>query len=158
MKDNTLDILMYLFDNYLDDGLISTEQEISLDELELAGFLPDDIRRAFSWLQSLADEMPTIEHIQDESALAFRVFTPEECQALSMPCRDFLYYIEKSGIIDAKTRELIIEYVMVLGAHELELIYFKRIVLMVLLNQPEQETAALWIEESIKDDADEIPH
>ena len=54
MKENMLDVLMYLFENYMDEGPeFSPDQETLATELYQAGFPRGEINKAFSWLEDL---------------------------------------------------------------------------------------------------------
>ena len=63
MKENVLDVLMYLFENYLDDDDNETEadRETLTVELEEAGFAKLEINKAFDWLENLARNPPDSE-------------------------------------------------------------------------------------------------
>ena len=57
MKDNVLDLLIYLFENYMsaDDEPRPDRQTLKL-ELDKAGFVEPDISRALEWLDGLSGE------------------------------------------------------------------------------------------------------
>ena len=49
MKENVFDVLMYLFENYMDEGTeFQPDQEALTYELTQAGFRRGEIRKAFS--------------------------------------------------------------------------------------------------------------
>ena len=145
MKTNIVDVLMYLFDNLM-SGPTGHEREISLDELEDAGFHPEEINGAFNWLEAVNNtEFP--ETISAPSSRSTRIFTDPELDKLDSSCLDFLVNLEQLSVIDPATRELIMQCVSSLDSQKLSLGQFKRIVLIVLLNQPQQETATTWLEE-----------
>jgi Smg protein len=57
MKDSVLDILIHLFENFLDAEDDSTPERDELKtELEQAGYPEADIERALVWLESLATD------------------------------------------------------------------------------------------------------
>src|SRR5690606_40408022 len=59
MKENLLDVLLYLFENTLDEDTdFDPDRERLLAELEDAGFHRADIHRAFDWLEGLANADP----------------------------------------------------------------------------------------------------
>ena len=63
MKENVLDVLMYLFQNYFnDEPQIHPDRDSMQDELMEAGFLAAEINQAFEWLDGLVDrlEQPTL--------------------------------------------------------------------------------------------------
>ncbi len=54
MKENVLDVLMYLFQNYMDDDEDADPDRESIQtELLAAGFPSREIEQAFEWLDSL---------------------------------------------------------------------------------------------------------
>ena len=57
MKDNVLDLLIYLFENYMsaDDEPRPDRTTLKL-ELDKAGFAEPDIERALEWLDGLSGE------------------------------------------------------------------------------------------------------
>ena len=57
MKENVLDVLMFLFENYLYDEPEETPDRDSLEEnLHQAGFTNGEIEKAFMWLDGLAEQ------------------------------------------------------------------------------------------------------
>ena len=53
-EDNVLDVLLYLFENYLEEEIESRGPESPLkDELEAAGFPEGAVLHAFDWLEGL---------------------------------------------------------------------------------------------------------
>ena len=57
MKENVFDVLIYLFENYMDEeGSRSRPGRHPYRILE-AGF-PQEVNKAFEWLESLAEQQP----------------------------------------------------------------------------------------------------
>ena len=57
MKENVLDVLMYLFENYFYDEPDDEPDRESMEEnLHLAGFSNAEIDKAFDWLDGLAEQ------------------------------------------------------------------------------------------------------
>ena len=56
MKENMLDILMYLFEHCLDSETgVMPEESVLRGHLDDAGFQHKEIDKAFAWLEELAD-------------------------------------------------------------------------------------------------------
>ena len=56
MKENVLDVLMFLFENYLYDEPEDVMDRDSLEEnLHQAGFTNGEIDKAFNWLDGLVE-------------------------------------------------------------------------------------------------------
>ena len=57
MKDNVLDLLIYLFENYMSaDDEPRPDRNTLKTELDKAGFAEADIERALEWLDGLSGE------------------------------------------------------------------------------------------------------
>ena len=57
MKENVLDVLMFLFEKYYyDEPEEEPDREIMEDSLHQAGFSAGEIGKAFSWLDGLAEQ------------------------------------------------------------------------------------------------------
>lgn len=154
MKENVLDVLMYLFEHYMDEdtGLRQDEEELKV-ELAQAGFQHAEIAKAFAWLDGLSALQGRVpEGLGVQASPAIRVYTSQEVEKLDLECRGFLLFLEQVGVVDAETRELIIDRVMALESEETDVDHLKWVVLMVLFNQPGQEAAYAWIEDMVLDE------
>lgn len=151
MKENVIDVLMFLFDNYLnfEDGIPGDEESLAT-ELEEAGFHVVDINKAFDWLGELAQVQKTdFTLIKMPSQTSMRAFLPFEAQKLDLACRGFLFQLEQMKLLDTATRELIIDRAMAIDSEQLTLDQFKRIVGLVMLNSGGHEEMLAWIEDLI---------
>lgn len=151
MKENMLDVLMYLFQNYMyDDTDIHPDRDSVYSELSEAGFQPHEITRAFEWLDGLAESREAPATLSGERS--FRIYTEKEIARLDAECRGYLLFLEQVNILDADTRELVIDRVMALDAEDIDLTDLKWLILMVLFNQPGQEEAYAWMEDLLFDE------
>jgi Smg protein len=151
MKENVLDVLMYLFQNYMDGEFESEPDRESLHvELLEAGFPPVEVNKAFDWLDDLAarSELP---ETGPQTARSIRLYTEEEMHKLDVECRGFLLFLEQAGIVTPAVRELIVERTMALESSEIDIERLKWLIMMVLFNQPGQEGAYEWIEDMVFD-------
>jgi Smg protein len=152
MKENVLDVLMYLFQNYMEDDVdVDPDRESIQTELLAAGFPSREIQQAFEWLDSLVDRQSVPLPVNPSSC---RIYVEPELARLDVECRGFLLFLEQGGILDPETRELVIDRVMALEAEDIGLYQLKWIILMVLFNQPGQEEAYAWLEDLV---FDEVP-
>lgn len=157
MKENTLDVLFYLFDNFpeIDDG--SSEERESLDEyLRGAGFLPAEINRAFSWLENLGDDAQLIQ--APISASAIRIYTIEEQHWLDAEARSYLMFLEQAGIMTPEAREQVIDRVLELEDDDFNLDRLKWVILMVLLNRPDEDNSFFWTDGLTLDGTQPVYH
>lgn len=148
MKENIFDVLMYLFENYMEDEIeILPDSDIIRTELMEAGFEQVEVNKAFDWLESLSLQRP----IQSTASPAFRIFCSEEQEKLDLECRNLLIFLENSGILNSTNREIVIDRAMALENEEISLEKLKWIVLMILLSQPDEELAFSRMEDIVYD-------
>ncbi|NIR27966.1 MAG: DUF494 domain-containing protein [Gammaproteobacteria bacterium] len=158
MKETVLDVLMYLFEHYPDvDMDVDSDEALVRRELIEAGFRDADISKAFAWLEGLTTEYSPVGQAAREGS-AIRVFSAEEMRRLDVECRGFLVFLEQAGVLDARTRELIIDQVMGLETDSVDLEQLKWVALMVLLNQPGNESVAAWVEDFVFDTSGQRLH
>ncbi len=146
-----IDILVYLFENYLPDAC--PEPEVLARKLSAAGFGNDDINAALSWLDGLAGkEAPRC----DNPVLAgsMRIYDEEEQERLPAACRGFITFLEQHDAVDAPLREAIIERALALPDAEVSLDRLKVIVLAVIWRY-RHEVDALILEELLAEDSDD---
>lgn len=164
MKERILDVLIYLFDHCIEEDLdYSTAQESLVAELEEAGFLVKDIKKAFAWLEGIYSKQ---NHVQDQDTgkyyeiteiKTFRMFHEQELMKLSIECQGFLYGLEKYGILNKFIRELIIDRAMALELEVISLEHFKWVALMVIANCNTGNSVE-WLEDIIFDHEHEVLH
>jgi len=161
MNENVLDILMYLFENYFSEPMDEEPDQGALQtELVEAGFAEPKVKKAFSWLEGLADQQSgaTAARSVGPSHRSVRVFTDTEEHKMTRDARGFLVFLEDSGVVDATTRELLIDRLMALDNEEIDAEALSWVLLMVLHNSPGQEGAYVWVEDMIFDRMDGVFH
>lgn len=153
MKENVIDVLMYLFENYMDEeeGTYPDRDALSA-ELEGAGFAAGEVDKALAWLDGLSEQREQAMEGVGAPSTAIRVFAESEIKKLDVECRGFLMFLEHIGVLDSKTRELVIDRVMALETDDIDLEQLKWVILMVLFNQPGQEAAFAWMEDLVFDE------
>lgn len=139
------DILVYLFENFFHVDAYPEPEQLAL-KLSAAGFEDEEISAALHWLDGLhtagLDSPPVL--FPDQRSV--RVYSPEEMACLDTECRGFLVFLESAGVLNALTRELILERAAALNEHAVSLSKLKIIVLMVLWRQ-RQAVDTLILEE-----------
>ena len=158
MNENLIDVLIFIYENYMDADNQPDDQILLEEELSRAGFSPEEIRKAFDWLDELAWRQGALTEAAETSRHSARIYTDQEQQKLDLEIRGMLLYLEQIGILDAASRELVIERAMALENQELSADDVKWIVLLVLLNQPGQESAFALMEEMIYNGDQELLH
>ncbi|MEM7194593.1 MAG: DUF494 domain-containing protein [Pseudomonadota bacterium] len=153
MKENVLDVLIYLFENYMfEDEGYEPDQETLILELSQAGFDHGMIDQAFDWLENLAQlcEENAFEPAVAED-YAIRHYSQAECDALGVEARGLILSLEHCGVLNAVSREMVIDQLMALGVESIELDHLKWVILMVLSNYCDgegvsEQTEALVLE------------
>lgn len=154
MKENVLDVLMYLFENYMDEGPeFNPDQESLVAELSQAGFPKGEIAKAFAWLEGLA-ALRSDEALSPATASlkSLRIYSDDERNKIDVESRGFLLFLEQGGVIDPAARELVVDRIMALETDDIDLEQLKWVILMVLFNQPGQEQAYAWMEDLVFND------
>lgn len=147
MKETLLDVLMYLFENYHDGEYSDADNQETLRvELAAAGFPEEEIDHAFAWLDGLESDRDRPRIAGQPGSL--RIYAHEEQARISAECRGFLLYLEQLGILDLASRELIIDRLMAIR-DEIDLERVKWVCLLVLINQPGGEEAAVHLEDLV---------
>ena len=153
MKETILDVLMFMFQSYVEDN-----EEVELDKESLhknlseAGFADKNIERAFEWLEGL----PGV----DDSALlnkptknSFRLFSDVEHQKIGEEGLSFLMFLERLGIFHGEIREHVIDRIMALDTQSVDLSQIRWVVLMILFNTPGNESNYTWLQNLNSDKA-----
>ena len=159
MKEDVLDVLMYLFENYMDDDIaMEADPETLKTQLREAGFLSTEINKAFTWLEDLSILQEGAEARPSQTGRSIRVFSPTEEKKLDVECRGFLIFLEQMGVLNAASRELVIDRIMALETPDIDLDQVKWVVLMVLFNQPGLEEAFTWMENMVMEEFQQPLH
>ncbi|MDZ7645199.1 MAG: DUF494 domain-containing protein [Woeseiaceae bacterium] len=149
MKENVLDVLMYLFETYIDaDEEPEPNQNVLRSELVRAGFGSGEIDRALEWLDGLTDNHDSLA-IHPQTSHGTRVYNEVEHERLDIECRGFIAYLEQIGILSPPQREILIDRLLALESHDIDVEQIKWVVLMVLFSQPGQEIAYARMEDLV---------
>jgi len=158
MKENVLDVLMYLFETYIDaEEEPEPDQNELRDELSRAGFGDSEIDRALDWLDGLTENHENF-HYNPQTAHGTRIFNEVESVRLDAGCRGFITYLEQIGILSPTQRELLIDRLLALETPDIDVEQIKWVVLMVLFSQPGQELAYARMEDLVFDEGDTQLH
>ncbi|BAW81013.1 hypothetical conserved protein [Candidatus Nitrosoglobus terrae] len=159
MKENVLDVLMYLFQNYMDsEAEVKPTKESLAVELAAVGFHHTEIGKALDWLEGLVILQQSKPWQFPVTNSSIRIFTLQEKEKLDTECQGLLLFLERVGVLDPMTRELVIDRVMALEAEDFDLEQLKWVILMVLSHQPGHEAAYVWMEDFIFDEIGDFLH
>jgi Smg protein len=157
MKQSVLDVLLYLFENHIEDAESPLNRDSLQQQMIDAGFPVREVMKAFDWVEALEVERPPLSGLMGKRPPS-RVFHPVESSRMDAECQGFILFLENSGIIDADRRELIIDRAMALDEEEVSLEELKWVVLMVLFNEPGHEDAYAWMESLMFDQEPHLAH
>ena len=150
------DVLAYLFEN-CQQAEIADDRERVARKLSAAGFDDSDITEALRWLAGVLRAPRAGNARLPDRRASFRAFAPREIAKLDAECRGFLIMLEQSGILNAETRELVLERSLAASGPALSLDQLKLIVLMVLWNQ-QTPTSRLLAEDLFSPPHSRLPH
>lgn len=158
MHENMVDVLIYLYEHYMDAETPPPSDQNELEEeLSRVGFTNIEIRKALRWLDELAEGMDRPEH-RPHAGGSMRIYSALECARLDLEARGFLLFLEQEGILDPVSRELVIDRVLALDHGGVSLDEIKWVVLLVLMNRPGREAAFFQMEDMVYDDRPDLLH
>lgn len=158
MNENVVDILIYLFENFMDaDQSAKPDQSALQEELLQAGFTEMMVKKAFQWLDELALRQRSCQQ-SAHAEQAIRIYTTQEIIRLDTDCRGLLLFLEQTGILGQISRELVIERALALDTAHITVDELRWIVLLVLMNQPGQESAFARMEDMIYNESLQYLH
>lgn len=143
MNENLLDVLLYLFENYPSQEL--QDDPVVRDDLDEAGFLPEEVDDAFAWLRGTDAQQQQLAATPGDHAV--RLYSEVELERLSPECRGYLLRLQHNGILSGAVREVVIDRLMALSMEDDENLgnngvitveQLKWVVMMVLSNQADE--------------------
>jgi len=155
-----LEVLIYLFENYIVDGVdFNAGQDDLAQELAGAGFPSEEIEKAFVWLEGLLDICERGgSQSQPHASGSIRFYTDDETERLQNAGLSLLTKLVNVGVLDQFSREMVIDRVMALDSADVNLDHVKWVVLMVLSNQPGFSDIADWAEVVVTEDLIPVIH
>ena len=158
MKENVLDVLMYLFETYVDaEDEPEADQNELRTELAKAGFGNVEIDRALDWLDGLTDQQKCLNYGK-QTAHGTRVYSDFEQERLDAGCRGYITYLEQIGILSPPQREILVDRLLALESADIDVEQIKWVVLMVLFSQPGQELAYARMEDLVFEEDWDVVH
>ena len=153
MKTEVLDILMYLFETYLDDDESEIPSEDNIrNELAKIGFQDAKVTKAFDWLDDLSVLKDDIAHKDTLESHSFRIFSPFEIEKFDQQAQGVLLDLVELGVISPGQRELIIDKALALDIAHIDQEQMKWVVLMVLFNLPDSAGPFTWLQDLLYED------
>jgi len=160
MKEDMLEVLIYLFQNYIIDGTSfdSGHDELT-EELVGAGFAGEEIDKAFIWLEELLEVCEQdASHQAEQTPTSVRIYTDEEASVLKLEGQSLLTRLTVANVLDQFSREMVIDRVMALDSQDVNIDHIKWVALMVISNQPGFAEIAEWAEVVVTEEFAPVIH
>jgi Smg protein len=138
MKPNVLDMLIDFFADF-DQSEPLPFDAYTLEKLEKMGFNQEMIEDAYAWFHEAQDD-EYMEHVNDPSARAIRVYTPQESAVLSSACKSLLFKLEQAGVLTMATREIIISQMLQLDIAQMDIEQLKWLSIIALSDHLDDAT------------------
>ena len=139
-----LDLLIYLFENY-----ISTKPKLNMNaitvELEEAGFNNKDISSAFDWFNHL-EKLSNGPVLTNKNSI--RVLSHKEYEKISKEGFTFLTFLLNAKILNPTEFEVILDQIMILNQKYINIDEMRWIVMMTLWKSG-KENSYLFVEDSL---------
>lgn len=150
------DILVYLFENYLEVSAYPDENKLTR-ELSAAGFERGEINLAISWMHGLESLVHTGKEGMLAAGQSTRFFTEREIDHIGVEGVGLIAFLENSGVLDPVQREWIIDRAFAIDEQVLSLEQVKWIILFVLWSQNEPQQF-LFVEDFLFGDMQPTMH
>ena len=159
ISESMLDVLMYLFENYMETNCeISRSHDELVEELEEAGFYEENIHKAFIWLEELSAMQDASDVLANHQSSAERVYDDYEYEKFGSEGIGLLHFLQQIGVLNTLTRELVIDRALALEGDKIETARLKWVVLMILFSYPGQDAQLAWMEEFILNNREQTIH
>ena len=146
MKETILDVLMFMFQSYIEDGNDSEiDRNFLHKNLSMAGFADKNIEKAFDWLERLpSDEESFL--LNKPTQKSYRLYSENEILKLGTEGLAFMAFLGKFGVINGEIREHALDRIMALDSSKVDITQVKWVILMILFNTPGNEINYTWLQ------------
>ena len=139
VKEDFLDILLYLFEYYSEDPVRELNTSFVIrDHLIDAGFQDAAIDHAMDWVEIFKNPKEDIMlHIPSSSSV--RILSDDEKNLLDVECQNYISRLEKFGLLTPEKRELLIDKLTSIGFEPMDLEVVKALSILMLFQEPSVE-------------------
>ena len=139
IKEDFLDILLYLFEYYSEDPVRESDTSFMIrDHLIDAGFQDAAIDHAMDWVEIFKDpKEDTMLHVPSSSSV--RILSDDEKNLLDVECQNYISRLEKFGLLTPEKRELLIDKLTSIGFEPMDLEVVKALSILMLFQEPSVE-------------------
>jgi len=139
LKEDFLDVLLYLFEYYSENPVRETGSNLEIRKhLKGAGFEDDIINHAMDWVAIFKGPIDNAE-ITSPQSLSVRVFSAEEKALLDNECQNYIVRLEKFGLLTPQKRELLIDKLTSIGFEPMDIEVVKALSILMLFQEPSVE-------------------
>ena len=139
LKEDFLDVLLYLFEYYSEDPVRETGSNFEIRKhLKGAGFGDNVINHAMDWVEIFKGPVDSTE-ITSPRSLSARVFSDEEKSLLDSECQNYIIRLEKFGLLTPQKRELLIDKLTSIGFEPMDIEVVKALSILMLFQEPSVE-------------------
>lgn len=159
IKESLLNVLMYVFENFIEDEIDIKSPKNIISEMVADGFQKEQATQALDWFASLSSQQQADETFcQKISDNSFRIYLDYELHKITNNARQLLRTLEKADIIDSYLREIIIHHAMALDEPIIDEAEIKWVALMALYGIPGKKTQLALLEEMVLFDESDKKH
>ena len=139
IKEDFLDILLYLFEYYSEDPVRESDTSFVIrDHLIDAGFQDAAIDHAMDWVEIFKNpKEDTMLHVP--SSTSVRILSDDEKNLLDVECQNYISRLEKFGLLTPEKRELLIDKLTSIGIEPMDLEVVKALSILMLFQEPSVE-------------------
>jgi len=139
IKEDFLDILLYLFEYYSEDPVRESDTSFVIrDHLIDVGFQDAAIDHAMDWVEIFKNpKEDTMLHVPSSSSV--RILSDDEKNLLDVECQNYISRLEKFGLLTPEKRELLIDKLTSIGFEPMDLEVVKALSILMLFQEPSVE-------------------
>ena len=139
VKEDFLDILLYLFEYYSEDPVRESDTSFEIrDHLIDAGFQDAVIDHAMDWVEIFKTPSAGM-MLHTPSNSSIRILSDEEKGLLDVECQNYITRLEKFGLLTPEKRELLIDKLTSIGIEPMDLEVVKALSILMLFQEPSVE-------------------
>ena len=139
IKEDFLDILLYLFEYYSEDPVRESDSSFVIrDHLIDAGFQDAAIDHAMDWVEIFKNPGEGI-MLNVPSSSSIRILSDDEKNLLDVECQNYISRLEKFGLLTPEKRELLIDKLTSIGFEPMDLEVVKALSILMLFQEPSVE-------------------
>jgi Smg protein len=140
MKTEVLEALLFIFDTCVDEETGAMAKDIAIEaSLNEVGFTDQEATKAMAWIDGLAQWRINTDELE-LNPKSIRILSPSEQKALPLECINYIYELERLGILSAVSREIVIDRAVALAVDEtLDIEKIRWIAMVVLFNSANQQ-------------------